>query len=118
MKQNSIETLPRLRPEKYENIFNVYEDKNTNRYYYNLLQTINLPTDLPLGYFNTYNVVYGDTWPYISYKNYKTTSIWWVILLVNNILNPVEPLIPGTTLKIPKIDVINTIISQINTPQE
>ena len=113
MKQNTIDTLPRLRNENYEHIFNVYSDKD-NMYYYNMLQTIAIPSDLPPGYYQNYNVVYGDTWPLISYKLYRSPNLWWVILSVNNIINPTQQPEPGTIIKALRSRAVNMIISQIS----
>lgn len=115
MKQNSIKdtALPKLRSDNYENIFNVYLDRD-DMYFYNILQTISFPTNLPKGYYNEYNVVYGDTWPLISYKNYNTPNLWWIILLANNIINPViQPQI-GQSVNIPVNSVAQAVIQQIN----
>lgn len=117
MYQNNIAELPRLKNENLENIFNVYQDDN-DFYYYNLLQSIHFPQNLPDSYFVQYNVTYGDTWPYVSYKVYNNTKLWWVITLANNIINPTEPLVPGTILKIPNIDVVSEILTQIATSDE
>ena len=114
MNQNNISDLPRLESDKYENIFNIYTDKD-NRYFYNLLQTIVFPQNLPNGYFDSYDIVYGDTWPYISYKVYNTINAWWVILLANNIQNPLTTLAPGTQIKIPKLEVVKRIVAQMLT---
>lgn len=112
MKQNSFSDLPRLKADNFENIFNIYTDKD-DRYFYNLLQTVAFPQNLPEGYFDSYNIVYGDTWPFISYKTYNTTNAWWIILLANNIKNPITTLTPGTRIKIPKMQVAKLIIAQI-----
>jgi hypothetical protein len=113
MYQNEISELPRLPEEKYENIFQVYQDKD-NRYFYNLLQNINLPTELPDGFFEKYTIEPGDTLPFISYKLFNTIDLWWVICLSNNIENPTLKLEPGKTLKIFKSNLIQVIISEIN----
>lgn len=114
MKQSGFNDLPRLKNDNYENIFNIYVDKD-DYYFYNLIQTIAFPQNLPDGYFDSYDIVYGDTWPYISYKVYKSTAAWWIILLANNIKNPITSLVPGTRIKIPKIQVAKIIISQLLT---
>jgi nucleoid-associated protein YgaU len=114
MLQNSIKDLPRLKQENYENIFNVYTDKD-NRYYYNLLQTVIIPDNLPNGYYQTYNAVYGDTWPFISYKNYDTPNLWWVITSVNNILDATKQPEPGTVLKILKPKAVSLVLNQLTT---
>lgn len=116
MNQNQIPELSRLRSENYENIFNVYTDEN-DRYFYNLLQTVVLPSNLPKGYFDEYSVVYGDTWPLISYKNYNTTNLWWIILMCNDIMDPTTIAPPSTKLKILKTEVVSLVLTQINTRQ-
>lgn len=116
MKQNNIKELPKLTTENYENIFDVFTDEN-DRYYYNLLQTISFP-NLPDGYFDAYNITYGDTWPFISYKIYNTPNIWWILLLANNIQNPVKSLVPGTTIKAPKINIVKIILAELLTQQK
>jgi hypothetical protein len=136
MKHNEIEDLPTINVENLENIFNVHQDKD-NMYYYNLLQTIVFPENLPLNLFDSYTVNSGDTWPLISHKTLNNTSLWWIILLANNIKNPIFPSLenkpaateqapnvfkktklsygplPGTVLKIPIMDVVREILFQM-----
>jgi len=46
--------------------------------------------------------------PLISYKAYGSVEFWWIILLVNEIEDPFNELIPGTILTIPhKLDIYN-----------
>jgi LysM repeat protein len=114
MKQNNLPELPRLTTENFENIFNVYTDED-GRYYYNLLQTIAFPQNLPNGFFEFYDVMPGDTWPKISYKMYNTPNAWWAILLINNIKNPIDSLVTGTRIKVPKMQIIKIILSELLT---
>jgi len=114
MNQNSIPDLPALKNYNYENIFNVYTDSN-NRYFYNLLQTISIPDNLPPGYYDDYDVVYGDTWPFISYKVYDNPNIWWIIVSVNNIIDPTKQPTPGTKINILNPRLASLIITQIST---
>ncbi len=117
MYQNDIKELPRLKTENLENIFKVYQDVN-DLYFYNLLQTVHFPQNLPDSYFIPYNITYGDTWPYISYKVYGDTRLWWIITIANNIINPIEKLEPSTVLKIPNIEVVSEILTQITISDE
>lgn len=117
MKQNNFPELPRLRTENYENVFDVFTDED-GRYYYNLLQTIAFPHDLPDGYFETYDIIYGDTWPFISYKAYNTPNVWWIILLANKISNPITSLVPGTRIKIPKLQIVKIILAELLTQKQ
>jgi hypothetical protein len=116
MFQNDITDLPRLRNESYENIFQVYTDEE-ERYYYNILQTVSLPTDLPEGYFFNYTIKYGDTWPFISYKAYRTPNLWWVILPFNNIIDPTKMPELGSSIKILKTQFVKTVLNQISVQQ-
>lgn len=112
VKQNQIQDLERLREENFENIFNVYQDQD-GMYFYNLLQTVVFPQDLPASLFTTYTVAYGDTWPFISFKTLKSPNLWWMLLLANNIQNPLEPLVNGTQIRVPIDSVVREVISQI-----
>lgn len=112
MKQNDIKELPRLSKENFENIFNVYQN-DSGMYHYNLLQTVVFPQNLPASLFTTYNIKYGDTWPTVSFKTLKSPNVWWIILLANNIQNPLEPLIPGTTIKIPIVEVVKQVLNSL-----
>lgn len=114
MYQNTFSELPRLNNYNYENIFNIYQDKD-NRYFYNLLQTVTIPGNLPEGYYDEYNVVYGDTWPFISFKVYENPYLWWLITSVNNIINPtIQPEL-GTKIKILKSRLASLVINQLTT---
>jgi len=113
MKQKNIEDLPRLDSENFERIFNVHKEEN-GLYYYNLLNTIAFPKNLPSNLFNSYTWQSQDTWPLISFKNYKTPNLWWVILLANDISNPLKEYAIGETILIPSKEVVKQILSQIN----
>jgi LysM repeat protein len=112
MDQNQITDLPLLNQENYENIFNVYKDEN-NRYYYNLLQSVVIPSNLPESFFTKYTVVYGDTLPYVSYKTLGDIHLWWVIANINKIIDPTKQLMPNDVLKIPTPSVLRSILNQI-----
>lgn len=114
MKQNLIPDLPKLRNENYANIFNVFADEN-DFYFYNLLETIVVPESLPSNFYDFYNITYQDTWPLISYKVYNTPNLWWLITSVNGIINPTEPLEPGSTIKYLKTQYASLVITQLTT---
>jgi hypothetical protein len=60
-----------------------------------------------------YQVVDNDTWSLISYKNYGTTRLWWLICKMNNINNPtVSPEI-GQIVKILNKDYVKAILEKI-----
>lgn len=113
MYQNDFTDLPKLNNENYENIFQVYTDED-KKYFYNILQTIAVPSSLPEGYFDYYQTKYGDTWPLISYKVYRTPNLWWLILPFNNILDPTQMPENGTKLKILKVQYARNVLNQIS----
>lgn len=112
MYQNEIENLPQLQSQNFENIFQVYTDQD-DFYFYNLLQTIHFPQNLPDVFFKIHYVTYNETWPVISYKYYNTTKLWWVIALANNIINPINSITPGDPIKIPNPSIVSEILTQI-----
>ena len=111
MKQNQINTLPKLDNELLENIFNVYQENGM--YFYNILQSIQFPQVLPSNLFTVYRIVHGDTWPFISYKTLKSPNLWWLLLLVNNITNPLEPLKTGSVINVPVEDVTREVLMKL-----
>ena len=113
MKQNEIANSNyTLSPQQYENIFNVYEDSDIG-YFYNLLRTINFPSDLSTDVYDIYVIESSDTWPLISWKVYNTILLWWVVCAANNIQNPTKMPAPGTKLKVLKGMYLRNILNTI-----
>lgn len=117
MKQNEIKDLPKLKNDDFANVFSVYTDDN-GFYFYNLLQGVNIPSNLPNGYYDVYSVTYGDTWPFIAYKKYKTPNLWWLVIAANNIQDPTKQPIPGTEIKILKTQYASLVINEINSQRK
>lgn len=113
MKQNSIPDLPKLKLGRYENIFNVYQTED-KKYYYNLLQSVSLPPNLPQNLYNIYTIKYSDSWPLIAYKQYGNTSLWWLILIANQIQDPTKLPEVGTNILIPIKSVADAIVKKLN----
>lgn len=113
MKQTDIPNFE-VDPNDFATLFNVYEQENGD-YYFNMLRTINfLNTDnMSPAYYFTYMVEDGDTWPLIAYAFYGNTTIWWIICKFNNIQNPIDFPKPGTILKMPNQDLIDSILNDI-----
>lgn len=89
--QNDIDVLPNLELYRYENLFKVYERGDKNFFYYNILKKIKLPDDINEDIFDFIQYS-ADGLPLttLSYRIYGTTYLWWLIMIVNGIKNPVK----------------------------
>ena len=99
------------------NIFNIYdEDKLGNNFKtFNINKTLNfigIDNISTSSYYN-YVVKEGESWSLISYRNYGTTRLWWVICKLNKITNPsVSPEV-GQIVKILNKDYVRSILEKI-----
>jgi hypothetical protein len=100
-------------PECIENLFNINADED-GYYYFNLLKTVNFPSDLAENTFDWYRVKPNEPLTVISYNAYKTIKLWWVIAGANNIFDVTTPPKPGTLLKIVKPYYVSDIIQAIS----
>ena len=103
-------------PERYENIFNMYEFSNTNGnsyVFYNILSKVNIPEDLDASIYEYYKIDSEMPLTTLSYKLYKTQHLWWLIMAINKIKNPVKLIAGGSVLKIIKTDYLDIIFNAI-----
>lgn len=103
-------------PERYENIFNVYEitNENNNVYaFYNILSKVSIPSDLSDDVFQYLIVQSEMPLTALSYDIYKSQHLWWLIIAVNNIKNPVRLLSAGSKIKIIKPEYIESVLNSI-----
>jgi hypothetical protein len=118
IKYNDIKDINRsLQPNDLANLFNVYTlNKNgTNSYVYNINRTINMVgiENMSNTNYSLYKVQNGDTWPLISYKNYNTTRLWWLVCKVNQKFDPTDEPEVGSTVKIINTSIVEAIIKSI-----
>ena len=112
-----LDTIPSI---SYENIFRTYFTENTdstNFFYYNLMNSVYFPDNIPTAAYYTITLNKRLPWTAISYNEYRTIELWWLIVLANKIFNPVYYPGPGSVLKIIKPEfvkiILNDIMSQI-----
>lgn len=110
--QNKIDNLKPLKATRYENIFKLYTN-NDSQYYYNLLQSIYLPENINEEFVYYQLVNESLPWTIISFNAYKTIDLWWLICLTNNIYNPVKFPDKGSLIKIIKPSYVNTVLNEI-----
>ena len=101
------------------NLFNVEFDSTlgANTLTYNINHTVSLSniSNISNEYYTQYIVKEGDTWPLISWRNYNTTLLWWIICKTNGIANPLQEPEIGTTLKILNSGAVSQILDGIRT---
>jgi hypothetical protein len=102
--------------ERYENIFNMYEfvNSNGNSYvFYNILTKISIPDDLDNSVYEYYKIDSEMPLTTLSYKLYKTQHLWWLIMAMNKIKNPIKLISGGSVLKVIKVDYLDIIFNLI-----
>ena len=103
-------------PERYENIFNAYQFKNENNdvyVFYNILSKVSIPSDLADDVFQYFIVEAEMPLTTLSYDIYNSQHLWWLIMAVNNIKNPVKLIAGGSKLKIIKPDYLDSVLNSI-----
>lgn len=113
-RQNSIRELPKLSIRNLQNAFQVESDTESNQYYYNLLETVHIDGEtLEYDSYFEYITKRGDSLMSISSRFYQTLDLYWIVGVVNKIVNPFS-LEVGTTLRILKPSVAKTILTSID----
>jgi len=104
----------RLSSSSFLNLFNILMDDDNNKFM-NIFRSYILRTDITQDtvYYYTYNTEPDDWWDNISTKFYETPYLWWIICLMNNVMNPFEELEEGTELKILKDTYIYQLLNEI-----
>jgi hypothetical protein len=109
-----IDFLPAPDEYSYENFLRMYLNKD-NQFFFNLLSSsIHFDGELDASTFYTITVTKRVPWTTISYNEYRNMNLWWLILAVNNIKNPLDYPAPGTELKILYPDSVRYVIDTIN----
>jgi hypothetical protein len=111
--QNEIPELSKLNPYRFENIFRMYKTDN-NQYYYNLLNTIQIDNELNPSVYYSITVSQRMPWSMISFNEYETMDLWWLVCLINKINDPLSFPQPGTQLKIVRKEFLKFILDEIN----
>ena len=96
-------------------MFTILDDVLNNTYYLNIFRSyiINTSALNDSSSYETYEVENEDWFDNISFKFYNTPSLWWVICIVNNIVNPFEELESGQILRILKGTHIYSILKEV-----
>jgi hypothetical protein len=94
------EWLGKINEFSYENFLRIYKNTDSN-YFYNLLSnTIGVDENLSTQTYYEIIVRKSVPWTTLSYNEYRTMNLWWLIMETNKITNPLEYPKPGTKLRI------------------
>lgn len=72
-----------------------------------------MPDDLDATLYELYTIDRDIPLPVLSYNLYGTTTLWWLILCTNKIMNPVKSLPAGHTIKIIKKDRVKDVLNEL-----
>lgn len=103
-----------IKDEDMANIFYAYPNKkiDQSQLCYNINKTLIFKgiDRIPISSFKYYTVMANDTWNLISYKQYGTIELWWLICKLNNIKNAFIMPQPGWVLRILDTEDVNKIL--------
>ena len=69
-------------------------------------------------FYDTYEVSNDEYWDDIAFSIYGIPQLWWVVALINNVVNPFEELEEGDTLKVLKETYMYTLINDLENLSE
>jgi hypothetical protein len=97
----------------FENFLRLYLTKD-NQFYFNILSTqIFIDGELNPTTYYTIRVNKRVPWTTLSYNEYRNMNLWWLIMIVNKIRNPLNYPEPGTELKILYPNYVRFVIDKI-----
>jgi hypothetical protein len=83
-------------------LFPILRDIEDNEMFVNIFRayTVWQDTLADASYFTTYASTNQDWFDNIAYKMYSTPDLWWMVCLVNDIINPFESLNDGDLIQV------------------
>lgn len=111
--QKDIFTLTELNEFQYENFLKLYLTED-NQYYYNLQSfTVYFLDEIDTSTYYEIEVQKSMPWTAISYNEYRTMHLWWLIMVVNKIYNPLEFPEAGSKLKILLPQYVKAVLTRL-----
>ncbi len=111
--QKNVLSLPRLSDYQYENFFKMYLTEDS-QYFYNLLSfSVYILDELDPSSFYEIQMDRSMPWTAISYNEYRTMDLWWLMMVVNKINNPMEFPQAGTKLKILYPQFVRAVLTKL-----
>jgi len=96
-------------------LMNILQDREDSIKFMNIFRSYSINTSIESKtvFYDMYSVDNDDWWDTISYKFYDTPLLWWIVAIMNNVVNPFEELVEGTEIKILRKEYLYNILSDI-----
>jgi len=96
-------------------LFNILLDEDRETKFMNIFRSYILNDEVftETAFYNTYEVANGEFWDNISWNLYENQYIWWILAILNNIVNPFEELEDGQILKVLRQDYVYTLVKDL-----
>ena len=111
--QRDVLSLQRPSEFQYENFFRMYLTEDS-QYFYNLLSfSVYILDELDPSTYYEITVDRKLPWTAISYNEYRNIDLWWLIMIVNKIYNPLNFPDQGSKLKIIYPQYVKSILTKL-----
>ena len=104
-----------LRQSSHINLYPVFKDTVNDEEYLNIFRAyiINEEVQEDVIFYDIHEVTNDGWWDNISNTYYGDPLYWWVVVMMNDIQNPFEEIVPGKQIKILKGDQIPKLIDDM-----
>lgn len=104
----------RLRNTSQLKLFNILKDTDGDKFM-NIFRSFSLNEDIlaDAATFDTYEVSNDDWWENIAYEYYGNEYLWWIVALVNEVVNPFEELVEGDNIRILREEYLYVLFTDI-----
>jgi len=114
------ETGRRMNSTSFLNLFDILLDTDRSTKFMNIFKSyvVNDQVTTDILYYDSYEVEDDAWWDDISWRLYETPHLWWVIALMNDVVNPFEELEAGDNIIVLKPDYLYTVLKDIERLKE
>lgn len=97
------------------NTYNIFRITETNQHFLNHFKYFEISKDIKTNdmYFDSYESLEEEWWDNISYIHYGTSYYWYLLCVLNDVINPYEEIHPGKKIKILKKGFLYDVIKDI-----
>lgn len=101
-------------------LYPIFLDNDRETKFLNLFRSYRLNEDVITNvvFYDTYEVSNNEYWDDVAFNLYGIPQLWWVVALINNVVNPFEELEDGDTLKVLRENYIYTLMNDLESLSE